>query len=241
MTKDIATYVYCPASQRVDEAQSRDLLEACGAALWITGGDGAPSATLLPTMWRGDLLIAHASDHNEQFSLIEGEVPCRVVVQGADAYISPRWYQSVQPASEGGSARGRAEGRGVGTWNYRQVQIAGVLSVHRDRERLRREVSELGALHDELRLGEGCPADAHRGPWTAAELPGDYFDAMLRGIVGLELRITEVVGRFKLSQNRTEVDREGAITGLGERGRPRDLAVAEAMRTATPLYDPTTD
>ena len=64
---------------------------------------------------------------------------------------------------------------------------------------------------------------------------------MLRGIVGLELRITDVVGRFKLSQNRTEVDREGAITGLGERGRPRDLAVAEAMRTATPLYDPTTD
>ena len=239
---DPLSYVYCPPSQGVDADACRGLLDRVGAALWITPmPDGVPSATLLPILWRGDRLIAHASGHNQQFATLTDGVACRVVVQGDGAYVSPRWYPSIQPRSEGGAARGRAEGRAVGTWNYRQVQIAGVLSVHRDRESLRRDVSELGALHDELRLGEGCPADAHRGPWTAAELPGDYFDAMLRGIVGLELRITDVVGRFKLSQNRTEVDREGAITGLGERGRPRDLAVAEAMRTATPLYDPTTD
>lgn len=236
-----ASYVYCPPSQSVDLESARALVAEIGVGLWITGGvDAVPSATLLPTMWRGDTLIAHASAHNEQFTSLDSPVPCRFVVQGADAYISPRWYPSVQPASEGGAARGRAEGRAVGTWNYRQVQIAGVLRVHRDLDRLRAEVSELGTLHDELRLGDGCPADALRGPWTDGELPEAYFDAMLRGIVGLELEITDVVARFKLSQNRTEADRDGAMRGLSDRGRPQDLAVAESMRDATPLYDPTT-
>jgi transcriptional regulator len=59
---------------------------------------------------------------------------------------------------------------------------------------------------------------------------------MLHGVVGLELRITEVVGRFKLSANRTELDRDGVATGLRTRGRPRDLAVAAAMDAATPLF-----
>ena len=67
------------------------------------------------------------------------------------------------------------------------------------------------------------------------EAPADFYEAMLQGIVGLELRITEVVGRFKLSGNRTEVDRDGVATGLRDRGRPRDLAVADAMDAATPL------
>ena len=61
---------------------------------------------------------------------------------------------------------------------------------------------------------------------------------MLRGIVGLELEITDVVGRFKLAQNRTQLDRDGVIDGLIERGRPNDLSVAGSMRAATPLYDP---
>ena len=126
------SYVYLPPSQSATEDECRALLEDAGAALWITGGEGVPSATLLPTLWRGDSLIAHASGHNEQFTTIDGEVPCRVVVQGPDAYVSPRWYPSIQPVSEGGAARGRAEGRAVGTWNYQQVQFAGVLTTYRD-------------------------------------------------------------------------------------------------------------
>jgi len=267
---EATSYVYLPPSQSATEDECRALLEDAGAALWITGGDGVPSATLLPTLWRGDSLIAHASGHNEQFTSIDGEVPCRVVVQGPDAYVSPRWYPSIQPVSAGGAARGRAEGRAVGTWNYQQVQFAGVLTTYRDIDRLRREVTELGELFDADRLAE-CPhplheprptsearqrqhplleprptsgarqraskgSEAARGPWTHAEAPADFFAAMLHGIIGLELRITEVVGRFKLSGNRTEVDRDGVATGLRDRGRPRDLAVADAMDAATPLF-----
>ncbi|MFT3888241.1 MAG: FMN-binding negative transcriptional regulator [Arachnia sp.] len=229
-------YVYLPPSQRADEDECRALLAEAGAALWITGGDGAPSATLLPTLWHGDRLIAHASGHNEQFTTIDAPVPCRVVVQGPDTYVSPRWYPSVQPAEHGGSARGRAAGRAVCTWDYRQAQLSGWLTVHRDPERLRREVTELAELVDAHRLADGCPADAARGPWSPAEAPADFYDAMLQGVVGLELRITDVVGRFKLSRNRTEADRTGIADGLRERGRPRDLAVADAVEAAPPLY-----
>lgn len=236
---DPLSYVYCPPSQGVDADACRGLLDRVGAALWITPmPDGVPSATLLPTLWRGDRLIAHASGHNQQFATLTDGVACRVVVQGDGAYVSPRWYPSIQPRSEGGAARGRAEGRAVGTWNYEQAQFAGVLRVHHDRDRLREEVTQLGHTHDDRRIAEGCPADAGRGAWRTDELPPDFFDAMLRGIVGLELEITDVVGRFKLAQNRTQLDRDGVIDGLIERGRPNDLSVAGSMRAATPLYDP---
>lgn len=232
--------VYAPKSQLVGVEECRSLLAQVGVGLWITSDEGwAPSATLLPTLWREDRLIAHASGHNAQFADLEGQVPCRVVVQGADAYISPRWYPSIQPPEHAGAARGRAQGRAVGTWDYQQVQIAGWLTVHRDRDRLRREVEELARLHDAQRLADGCQADADRGPWTPSEAPADFLEAMLRGIVGLELLVTDVIGRFKLSQNRTAADRSGAVAGLTERGRARDLAVAEAIDQATPLYDPT--
>lgn len=232
-------YVYCPPSQRADEQACRDLLERVGVGLWLTcAPEGAPSATLLPTMWDGGRLIAHASSHNRQFTGIDGEVACRVVVQGSDAYVSPRWYPSVQGAVHGGTAKGRAEGRAVGTWDYEQAQIAGVLRTFTDRDRLRDDVTRLAHANDDQRIAQGCPADAHRGPWRTDELPGDYFEAMLLGIVGLELEITDIVGRFKLAQNRTEGDREGIVAGLTRRGRPVDLALGEAISAATPLYRP---
>lgn len=233
-------YVYVPASQQVGEDECRALLESVGVGLWVSAVDGeVPSATLLPTLWRGDRLIAHASGHNEQFADLDGPVPCRVVVQGPDTYISPRWYPSIQSPDDGGAARGRAQGRAVGTWDYQQAQFAGRLMVYRDRDRLRREVGELAGLHDSLRIGEGCPSDAARGAWTPGEAPTDFLEAMLSGIVGLELEITEVVGRFKLSQNRTAIDRDGVVAGLRERGRPQDLAIGQAVASAVPLYDPT--
>ncbi|MHA6523571.1 FMN-binding negative transcriptional regulator [Tessaracoccus sp. G1721] len=230
--------VYVPSSQRVDDVdRCQALLAEVGAGLWITGGDGAPSATLLPTVWGQGRLIAHASANNPQFDLPAGAlVPCRVVVQGAHAYVSPRWYPSIQPPEHGGAARGRAEGRAVGTWDYEQVQIAGWLSVHRDPDRLRAEVIAQATALDADRLHDiPHAADAHRGPWSRAEAPKDFVAAMLQGIVGVELEITEVVGRFKLSRNRTDADRSGVVEGLRERGRERDLRVASSVESTEPL------
>ncbi|MHA6513504.1 FMN-binding negative transcriptional regulator [Tessaracoccus sp. Z1128] len=230
--------VYVPASQRVDDVERcRALLAEVGAALWITGGDGSPSATLLPTTWDADRLVAHASAHNAQFDLPLGSrVPCRVVIQGAHAYVSPRWYPSIQPVEHGGAARGRAEGRAVGTWDYEQVQIAGWLTTHRDPDRLRDEVMRQAEALDAARLSDTPHSpDAHRGPWSDDEAPADYMAAMLQSIIGVELEITEVVGRFKLSRNRTDADRAGVVDGLRERGRDRDLRVADAVASVDPL------
>lgn len=230
--------VYCPASQRVDDwEQCRALLADVGAALWVTGGEGVPDVTLLPTMWRGGLLLAHAAIQNPQFDVPHDvPVPCRVVVQGPQAYVTPRWYPSVQPPALGGSARGRAEGRAVGTWDYLQVQIAGWLRVHQQPERLRAEVMGQAEELDAARLGDTPNAtDGQRGPWSQGEAPHDFTDAMFQGIVGLELEITDVVGRFKVSRNRTEMDRDGVVEGLRERGRERDHRVADAVAAAPPL------
>ena len=230
--------VYAPPSQRVDDVERcRALLREVGAALWITGGDGVPAATLLPTVWDGERLIAHAALQNPQFDLPLGQpVPCRVVVQGAHTYITPRWYPSVQPPEHGGAVRGRATGRAVGTWDYEQVQIAGRLRVHRDPERLRDEVLAQAVAVDAERLADVPGSDdAGRGPWTDAEAPADFMAAMLQGIVGLELEITEVVGRFKLSRNRADADRAGIVAGLRERGRDRDLRIADAVEAVEPL------
>ncbi len=238
MPSDPISRVYCPASQRVDDwNQCQALLAEVGAALWITGSDGVPDVTLLPTVGRDARLLAHASGHNTQFDLPDDTaVPCRVVVQGPHTYVSPRWYPSVQPPELGGSARGRATGRAVGTWDYSQVQIAGWLRVHRDPERLRTEVLEQARMLDAARLAETPHSpDRNRGPWSENEAPADFTAAMLQGIVGLELEITEVVGRFKVSRNRTQADRDGVVEGLRERGRDRDHHVADAVAAAPPL------
>ena len=230
--------VYCPASQRVDDwDQCRALLADVGAAMWITGASEVPDVTLLPTMWRGGLLLAHAAIQNPQFDIAhDAPVPCRVVVQGPQTYVTPRWYPSVQPPELGGAARGRAEGRAVGTWDYLQVQIAGWLRVHQQSERLRAEVMGQAEALDAARLAETQHSGDHeRGPWNQDEAPHDFTDAMFQGIVGLELEITEVVGRFKVSRNRTEVDRDGVVEGLRERGRERDHRVADAVAAAPPL------
>lgn len=229
------SYVYLPASQsEADAAACRELLEQVGAGLWITEGPGVPTATLLPTLWSGDRLISHASAANLQFPPGTDRVACRVVVQGPHTYVSPRWYPSVQP----GTARGRATGRAVGTWDYEQVQFAGWLRTHTDPRRLREEVRAHAEWFDAQRMADSTvgPSDAQRGPWRLDEAPREFIEAMLRGIVGLELEITDVVGRFKLSQNRTQGDRDGVATGLRERGRDQDLAVADAVDRATPLY-----
>lgn len=239
MRSDVPTSrPYVPTSQRVDDpARCRALLEEVGAALWITGGDGVPEATLLPTVWDGDRLIAHAARGNTQFDLPDGvRRPCRVLVQGAHTYVSPRWYPSIQPTAHGGAARGRAEGRAVGTWDYEQVQFAGWLTVHRDPQRLLAEVMQQAVAIDADRLADVPEAaDAARGPWDPAEAPEDFTAAMLRGIVGLDLEITDVVGRFKLSRNRPDADRAGVVAGLRERGRDRDLRIAAAVEAVEPL------
>lgn len=139
------------------------------------------------------------------------DAPCRalMIVPVTDAYVSPSWYPSKQ-----------VDGRVVPTWNYEVVHAHGDLVAHDDADWIERQVRDLTARNER-----------HRGrPWSVDDAPSDFVARMLRGIVGVELRVDRLEGKRKLSQNMTADDVAGAIDGLEHNGH-RAREIATAMRT----------
>jgi transcriptional regulator len=137
--------------------------------------------------------------------------PCRalLIVPLADAYVSPSWYAT------------KSETRKVvPTWNYEVVHAHGQLIAHDDVRWLNGFVRELTARHEHTRTE----------PWSVDDAPVSFVDAMLRGIVGVELAVDRLEGKRKLSQNRSEQDRLGVIAGLEGEPSTRATDVAAAMR-----------
>jgi transcriptional regulator len=132
------------------------------------------------------------------------------IVHGPQAYISPSWYES--------KAR---HGRAVPTWNYQAVHITGGLTVHRDPEWLRALVSRLTQRHEQR-----SPR-----PWAVTDAPPEYINGQLKAIVGVELTITAVEAKDKLSQNRSTLDRAGTVAGLRAQGGPGPAAIADLMES----------
>ena len=132
-----------------------------------------------------------------------------VVFQGPQAYVSPAWYPS------------KAEtGKVVPTWNYVMVQARGVLRAVDDAAWLHACVSRITARHEAPRAA----------PWAVTDAPEDYIATMLRAIVGIEIRVESLVGKWKVSQNRSAADREGVVRGLADAGRDDALAMADLVR-----------
>lgn len=200
--------MYVPAPNSVDEPTAREMVAAYGAGeLITTGPDGYPVATLLPVMWEADRVVAHMARANEHWRAIAAETPCLLIVGGPQAYISPTWYAA------------KAEhGRVVPTWNYSSVHLTGVVTIHDDPAWVRDAVTRLTRIHEAAR-----PA-----PWQIGDAPAAYIDAMLKAIVGVELRVSRVEGKAKLSQNRSEADRRGVIAGLGG-DHPVAAAIARTL------------
>jgi transcriptional regulator len=127
-----------------------------------------------------------------------------VVFQGPQAYVSPGWYPSKQE-----------HGKVVPTWNYVMVQARGTLRVVDDAAWLHALVTRLTDTH-EARLPR---------PWAVADAPGDYIHALLRAIVGIEIPLSGLVGKWKVSQNRSAADRAGVALGLdAQAGAAADMA-----------------
>jgi len=188
--------MYVPHFNAVDEATARAMVEQYAAGELITvGPEGYPLATLLPVLWQGERVIAHMARANAQWRSIAPGAKALLVVGGPQAYISPSWY-----------AAKREHGKVVPTWNYSSVHLTGTVSVIEDPGWLRAAVTHLTDVHE-----RGRPE-----PWQVSDAPADYIEKMLRGIVGLELRVERVEGKAKLSQNRSEEDRRGVVAGLGE-------------------------
>ncbi|HMO47172.1 MAG TPA: FMN-binding negative transcriptional regulator [Rubrivivax sp.] len=129
-----------------------------------------------------------------------------VVFRGAHAFVSPSWYPSKHEAH-----------RQVPTWNYEVVHAHGALSVRDDERFVRGMVARLTRRHEA----------AEARPWKMSDSAPEFIDAMLRQIVGIEIAVTSLVGKSKLSQNKEPRDRLGAAEALAERGHE---ALAQRMR-----------
>lgn len=137
----------------------------------------------------------------------EGEV--LAVFQGPQAYVTPSWYPSK-----------REHGQVVPTWNYAVVHVRGPLLVHDDREWLRGLVSRLTDSRE-----SGRPQ-----PWGVGDAPDDYIERMLGAIVGIEIPVRSIEGKWKMSQNRQPADRAGVAAGLRAAGDPAAAALVEGKR-----------
>lgn len=196
-----------------DEAELRRMVAAARTAWFVTAGaDGLPEATFVPIVWGESTVVAHVARVNQHWRHLTDGMPALVIVTGPDAYVSPTWYPSKQ-----------VNGRVVPTWNYSAVHLTGTVTVHHDPDWLHAAVSELTDVHEAGR--------AH--PWAVADAPADHIADQLTGIVGLELTVTGVQGKAKLSQNRTEADRRGVVAGLAD--EPFAGAAEVAARMATQL------
>ncbi len=130
------------------------------------------------------------------------------IFHGPQAYVTPSWYPSK-----------REHGKAVPTWNYVVVHARGRLRAIDDAAWLRRQLEALVARHE----------TGFAEPWQISDAPPDYIDRMLTAIVGIEIVITSLVGKWKTSQNQPAANRAGVVAGLRERGTADALAMAQLV------------
>lgn len=205
--------MYIPAHFAAGPGAVQDLLAAPAAANLVTMTANGMLATLLPLLYNPSgggygTLQGHLARNNTQWSEpVIGEA--LAIMQGADAYISPAWYAS------------KAEhGRVVPTWNYSTAHVYGTLVIHDDPAWLADHVRRLTDVNE--RRSEH--------PWSVDDAPERYIAGQLRAIVGVELRISRIEAKTKLSQNRPDRDIDGVVAGLEGSGQHASAADVERAR-----------
>jgi len=153
-------------------------------------------------------LIGHLARANNQWRDFDERVEALAIFTGPQAYVSPSWYAT------------KAEtGKVVPTWNYAAVHAYGALRVIDDAGWLRNLVGRLTDRHEGTRSQ----------PWKVEDAPAVYIQSQLKGIIGIELTVQRFEGKWKLSQNRPERDRQGTVRGLDETGDADAAALAKMM------------
>jgi transcriptional regulator len=198
----VSRAMYVPDMFREDRPEVlHDAVRRIGFATLITQG---LEANHLPMLFQDGLLRGHVARANPVWKAGEGEA--LAIFLGPHAYVSPNWYPS------------KAEtGKAVPTWNYITVHAKGAIRWIQDAEWLRANVTALSDMHEAGRSA----------PWKVSDAPASYVDGLLRAIVGFELRIDTLEGKYKLSQNRDATDRAGVRDafegeGLAELARLMD-------------------
>jgi len=187
-----------PLFRQSDLAELHGLIRAYPLGLIVTHGAGGLTANAIPFLVDASAspngtLLAHLARANAQLADLREASEALVVFQGAQHYVSPAWYPT----------KGETH-KVVPTWNYLIVQARGKPRVIEDAPWLRAQIRALTASREAGR----------EAPWSVDDAPADFIEQQMRAIVGLEIEIADIRGKWKASQNRTEADRAGVVIGL---------------------------
>jgi transcriptional regulator len=188
-------------------------IETISFGTFVTSGKSGLLASHIPMMVERSegafgTIQGHLARGNNQWRDTNAGSHALAMFVGPHAYISPSWYQTH-----------RDDGKVVPTWNYIAIHASGRPVFFDDAERLLRFVTKL-TVHFE---------DTYSSRWSVADSPEDYVASQLKAIIGFEMPIESLEGKWKLGQNRPEADRKGAIEGLRNRAAGRDLEVSDEM------------
>ena len=211
--------MYTPRAFALDDLpEIQQLIQHTRLAQLVSVGEHGLQASHLPLLLNPDegangTLYGHMAKANPQWRDLQNGAEALVIFAGADAYVSPAFY----PA--------KAEhGKVVPTWNYLAVHAYGKAEVFTDAERLLAVVSALTDRHE----------GGRQQPWAVSDAPADYIDGMLKAIVGFALPIERVIGKRKLSQNRSQADIDGVRKGLAASADVRDQTLARFIPQGVP-------
>ena len=203
-----------PLHRENDLTRQHALIRARPFGLLISHGPHGLVANAIPFLIdpaasRLGTLKAHMARANPQWRDLQESPEALVVFQGADHYVSPSWYATKQET-----------GKVVPTWNYVMVQARGAAKVVEDDDWLSRQIVAL------TRTQEG----PRERPWTVSDAPADFIALQRRAIVGVEIEIADIRGKWKTSQNRSAADRAGVVAGLEALGDEEACAMAAIVR-----------
>ncbi|MEX2298501.1 MAG: FMN-binding negative transcriptional regulator [Dongiaceae bacterium] len=206
--------MYNPPHFRIEERdQQHAFMAAHPLTQLVTETEAGIVANPVPLLHRPSpeplgTLRGHLARANPQWRDSRLDRPALAIFQGPHAYVSPSWY-----------AEKAATGRVVPTWNYSVLHVYGRLAIHDDPAWLRAFLTDLTARHESGR----------NPPWAITDAPADYIERQLKGIVGFEMTIERIEAKAKLSQNRSEADRNGVIAGLRNEADPLAQTTGEQV------------
>ena len=196
--------MYIPGTfSETDIQQLTGLIARHPLGLLISSGRSGLLASPIPFHYRlrdgKPLLVAHLAKANPHWKDLMELSECLVAFQGAENYVTPSWYPSKQTTH-----------KVVPTWNYETVQVRGIPSIIERTGWLEDQVSELTDNFEQHR----------QAPWKVTDAPADFIASQLQAIVGLEINITEIKGKWKMSQNRHADDAMGVAQGMADTTDP---------------------
>lgn len=189
-----------------------ELIRACPLAVLVTIGSRGLEANHIPFYLHlieggSAALLGHVARANPVWNLGSSNTAL-AIFQGPSSYIRPGWYPSK-----------KEHGKVVPTWNYIAVHVQGTLKSHHDPQWIRAQLERLTNQMESTRAK----------PWSLADAPSDYLDKLIANVVGIELTVDRLVGKWKLSQNQPEANRAGVVAGLEADGDSTSVEMARLV------------